>query len=157
MEGRRSICLLCVARFYQLRLKAHSGSLRHRLGTDNSGESEMDLSVSSFLLSRLSLIDLIQWAHAPSPIRVKTISGLLECKSSHHFLRTPLTSRQTGSDESQSIEPIPIKSVSVGHRHIAIVLDNAVEQPGGIYFGRDVFVWGLVRPPPHSPYLFDRY
>lgn len=64
------------------------------------------------------------YAHSPSPIRVKTISGLLEW-----------------SDLSQSIEPIPIKSVSVGAKHIAIVLDNAVEQPGGIFYGRDVFVW----------------
>lgn len=83
--------------------------------------------------------DPLQWAHAPSPIRVKTISGLLECKSS--FETRSIVDACLGSDKTQSIEPIPIRSVSVGARHIAIVLDNAVEQPGGLAFGRDVFVW----------------
>lgn len=56
---------------------------------------------------------------------MKTISGLLEW-----------------NENLQEIEPIPIKQLSVGNTHIAVVLDNAVQQPGGIAFGRDVFVFG---------------
>ncbi|KAI5481674.1 mitochondrial protein [Pseudohyphozyma bogoriensis] len=65
------------------------------------------------------------WAHAATPVRVKTVSGLREW-----------------SEKAGRTEPIGIRSISVGKTHIAAVLDNAVEQPGGIKFGRDVFVWG---------------
>jgi alpha-tubulin suppressor-like RCC1 family protein len=52
------------------------------------------------------------WAHAASPIKVKTISGL-----------------QEWNDNTQSIEPIAIKSVSVGKAHIAIVLVCRASSP----------------------------
>lgn len=52
-------------------------------------------------------------------MKVKTISGLIEW------------SEKTGKPE-----PIAIKDISVGNAHIAIVLDNAVEQPNA-KFGRD--------------------
>ncbi|SGY40840.1 BQ5605_C003g02430 [Microbotryum silenes-dioicae] len=64
------------------------------------------------------------WAHQASPVKVKTISGLLEW-----------------SEEMGKVAPIAIKDISVGNAHIALVLDNAVDQ-GGVKFGRDVFVWG---------------
>ncbi|KAK4048724.1 hypothetical protein OIO90_005717 [Microbotryomycetes sp. JL221] len=65
------------------------------------------------------------WAHSPTPVKVKTISGLTEY-----------------SEATGRVEPIAIRNISVGNAHIAIVLDNAVEQAGGVKFGRDVFVWG---------------
>ncbi|SCZ95831.1 BZ3500_MvSof-1268-A1-R1_Chr8-1g09826 [Microbotryum saponariae] len=64
------------------------------------------------------------WAHQASPVKVKTISGLLEW-----------------SEETGKVAPIAIKDISVGNAHIALVLDNAVDQ-GGVKFGSDVFVWG---------------
>ncbi|KAM0792159.1 hypothetical protein ACM66B_004856 [Microbotryomycetes sp. NB124-2] len=65
------------------------------------------------------------WAHSPTPVKVKTISGLTEYNES-----------------SGRVEPIPIRDITVGNAHVAIVLDNAVEQAGGVKFGRDVFIWG---------------
>lgn len=109
------------------------------------------------------------WAHAPEPVKVKTISGLLECKSRSLVLIFQVADSSSwwwiGKEKSREIEPIAIKEIAVGKNHIAIVLvgsflldlpfsnrtepnrensnqDNAVEQPGGIKFGRDVFVWG---------------
>ncbi|KAL8290644.1 hypothetical protein RQP46_002902 [Phenoliferia psychrophenolica] len=64
------------------------------------------------------------WAHSASPVKVKTVSGLLEW-----------------SDATQRIDAIPIRTISVGRTHVAIVLDNAVDQ-GQVKFGRDVFVLG---------------
>ncbi|KAK4698803.1 hypothetical protein P7C70_g7468, partial [Phenoliferia sp. Uapishka_3] len=64
------------------------------------------------------------WAHSASPVKVKTVSGLLEW-----------------SDKEQKIAAIPIRTISVGRTHVAIVLDNAVDQ-GRLKFGRDVFVLG---------------
>ncbi|KAK4053677.1 hypothetical protein OIV83_001333 [Microbotryomycetes sp. JL201] len=65
------------------------------------------------------------WAHSPTPVKVKTISGLTEY-----------------NEASGRVEPIAIRDITVGNAHVAIVLDNAVEQPGGVKFGRDVFIWG---------------
>ncbi|KAM0753720.1 RCC1/BLIP-II [Meredithblackwellia eburnea MCA 4105] len=64
------------------------------------------------------------WAHTASPVKVRTVSGLVEW-----------------NDEKQRPEPIPIRSVSAGKTHAAIVLDNAVDQ-GAVKFGRDVYMLG---------------
>ncbi|GAA5890927.1 hypothetical protein JCM8208_003099 [Rhodotorula glutinis] len=66
-----------------------------------------------------------QWAHATSPVRVKTVSGLREWNE------------QTGK-----VEFVGIKDVQAGEGHVAVVLDNAVKHDDGSAFGRDVFVWG---------------
>ncbi|GAA5928668.1 hypothetical protein JCM1841_002960 [Sporobolomyces salmonicolor] len=65
------------------------------------------------------------WAHATSPMRVKSVSGLSEW-----------------NETSGRVEPIGIKDVQAGETHVAIVLDNAVTQPSGAKFGRDVLVFG---------------
>lgn len=48
------------------------------------------------------------WAHAPSPVKVKTISGLSEY-----------------NDATGRVEPIRIREISAGNAHIAIVLVSA--------------------------------
>ncbi|GAA5840388.1 hypothetical protein JCM11251_006546 [Rhodosporidiobolus azoricus] len=65
------------------------------------------------------------WAHATSPVRVKTISGLTEWNES-----------------AGRVESIKIRDVQAGDGHVAVVLDNAVSHASGVSFGRDVFVWG---------------
>ncbi|GAA5878420.1 hypothetical protein JCM1840_002579 [Sporobolomyces johnsonii] len=65
------------------------------------------------------------WAHATSPTRVKSVSGLSEW-----------------SETSGRVEPIGIKDVQAGETHVAVVLDNAVTQPNGAKYGRDVLVLG---------------
>ncbi|GAA5978594.1 hypothetical protein JCM10908_004416 [Rhodotorula pacifica] len=65
------------------------------------------------------------WAHATSPVRVKTVSGLREW-----------------NETTKKVESVGIKDVQAGDGHVAVVLDNAVKNPDGSIFGRDVFVWG---------------
>ncbi|GAA5989681.1 hypothetical protein JCM11641_007278 [Rhodosporidiobolus odoratus] len=65
------------------------------------------------------------WAHATSPIRVKTVSGLSEW-----------------NDHAGRVEAIKIRDVQAGEGHVAVVLDNAIAHPSGVTFGRDVLVWG---------------
>ncbi|GAA5966806.1 hypothetical protein JCM8115_002277 [Rhodotorula mucilaginosa] len=65
------------------------------------------------------------WAHATSPVRVKTVSGLREWNEATH-----------------KVESVGIKDIQAGEGHVAVVLDNAVKNPDGTNFGRDVFVWG---------------
>ncbi|GAA6063043.1 hypothetical protein JCM10212_001106 [Sporobolomyces blumeae] len=65
------------------------------------------------------------WAHATHPLRVKTVSGLTEW-----------------NEATGQVESIGIKDIQAGETHVAVVLDNAVEFPGGIRFGRDVFTFG---------------
>ncbi|POY70625.1 hypothetical protein BMF94_6403 [Rhodotorula taiwanensis] len=65
------------------------------------------------------------WAHATSPVRVKTVSGLREW-----------------NETTGKVESVGIKDVQAGDGHVAVVLDNAVKNPDGTTFGRDVFVWG---------------
>ena len=78
-DGRKTIDLLAVS--IQLNRSNVPLTLLIRLVMDNLVESETDPFVLFFLLVCAMLTDSIQWAHAPSPIRVKTISGLLECLS----------------------------------------------------------------------------
>ncbi|BGP37720.1 hypothetical protein JCM10449v2_001637 [Rhodotorula kratochvilovae] len=66
-----------------------------------------------------------QWAHATSPVRVKSVSGLREW-----------------SEKTGKVEFVGIKDVQAGEGHVAVVLDNAVQHGDGSAFGRDVFVWG---------------
>ncbi|GAA5917678.1 hypothetical protein JCM6882_008321 [Rhodosporidiobolus microsporus] len=65
------------------------------------------------------------WAHATSPIRVKTVSGLSEW-----------------NEQARRVESIKIRDVQAGDGHVVVVLDNAVSHPSGVTFGRDVLVWG---------------
>ncbi|GAA5879892.1 hypothetical protein JCM3774_002272 [Rhodotorula dairenensis] len=65
------------------------------------------------------------WAHATSPVRVKTVSGLHEW-----------------NEATKKVESVGIKDIQAGEGHVAVVLDNAVKNPDGSSFGRDVFVWG---------------
>lgn len=65
-----------------------------------------------------------QWNHQASPVKVKTISGLIEW-----------------SEKNQTVFPIGIHQLSTGRTHVAAVLDNAVSSDG-TDFGRDVFLWG---------------
>ncbi|GAA5945544.1 hypothetical protein JCM10213_004202 [Rhodosporidiobolus nylandii] len=65
------------------------------------------------------------WAHATSPVRVKTVSGLSEW-----------------NEHAGRVESIKIRDVQAGEGHVAVVLDNAVAHPSGVTFGRDVLVWG---------------
>ncbi|KAH9819678.1 regulator of chromosome condensation 1/beta-lactamase-inhibitor protein II [Melampsora americana] len=65
-----------------------------------------------------------QWNHQASPVKVKTISGLIEW-----------------SETDQTVFPIGIHQLSTGRTHVAAVLDNAVSSDG-TNFGRDVFLWG---------------
>ncbi|GAA5979109.1 hypothetical protein JCM21900_002692, partial [Sporobolomyces salmonicolor] len=46
------------------------------------------------------------------------------------------------NETSGRVKPIGIKDVQAGETHVAIVLDNAVTQPSGAKFGRDVLVFG---------------
>ncbi|GAA6000811.1 uncharacterized protein JCM10292_006439 [Rhodotorula paludigena] len=66
-----------------------------------------------------------QWAHATSPVRVKTVSGLREW-----------------NEETGKVESVGIKDIQAGDGHVAVVLDNAVKHADGSAYGRDVFVWG---------------
>ncbi|GAA6056491.1 hypothetical protein JCM3770_007028 [Rhodotorula araucariae] len=66
-----------------------------------------------------------QWAHATSPVRVKSVSGLREW-----------------NEKTGKVEFVGIKDVQAGEGHVAVVLDNAVQHGDGSAFGRDVFVWG---------------
>ncbi|KAG0151988.1 hypothetical protein CROQUDRAFT_103330 [Cronartium quercuum f. sp. fusiforme G11] len=76
-----------------------------------------------------------QWTHQASPVKVKTISGLIEFPTSND------EAGAAGSEKAQTIFPIGIRNISVGKTHVAAVLDNAVSCDGKS-FGRDVFLWG---------------
>ena len=61
------------------------------------------------------------WAHAPSPVKVKTISGLSEY-----------------NDTSGRVEPIRIREISVGNAHIAIVLVSSSTRSCGLFLGPEL-------------------
>ena len=66
------------------------------------------------------------WNSSGQAVRVKTVSGLQEF-----------------NEAKQTIQPIPIHSLSIASTHTAVVLSNAVSDPiTKQSFGNDVFVFG---------------
>ena len=67
-----------------------------------------------------------QWNSSGVPVRVKTVSGLQEY-----------------NETEQTVQPIPVHSLSISSTHAAVVLSNAVQDlVSKQAFGNDVFVFG---------------
>jgi hypothetical protein len=75
------------------------------------------------------------WAHATSPVRVKTVSGLRECECLQEVTgQESCSSAMTSGGTDQNDRDVTFTRLDI--------LDAAVKNPDGTNFGRDVFVWG---------------
>lgn len=78
----------------------------------------------------------------PEPVRVKNVSGLLECTRISLFIFIFETKTNTDSEQTNNMQPIRPHSISVSPTgHVLLALDT-LSKSTGIHSGRDLMVWG---------------